>query len=188
VAEHTSTPPGSPPWTHLGQSLYEQVILGYGPIVGGLSQIPLALTLIAAAGLAAPLMARLGSRIVLAAGLAPFIGGLAWLGMAPADGTFLASVLGPSLLVGIELGTAFVPVTSIAMAGVPASTAGVAGGLVNTSQQIGGALGLAALATLAAFRTHATWQVGSAVTALGGGTRGHSGPPPSPQRPQSSPY
>jgi EmrB/QacA subfamily drug resistance transporter len=149
-------------------SLYEQVILGYGPVTAGLSQLPLALALIVAAGLAAPLMARLGSRTVLAAGLALLAGGLAWLGTAPAGGTFLTSVLGPSLLIGIGLGAAFVPITTVAVAGVPAASAGIAGGLVNTSQQIGGAIGLAALATVASARTHALGAA-PAVTALSSG-------------------
>jgi EmrB/QacA subfamily drug resistance transporter len=149
-------------------SLYEQVILGYGPVTAGLSQLPLAFALIVAAGLAGPLMARLGSRTVLAAGLALLAAGLAWLGTAPTSGAFLSSVLGPSLLVGIGLGAAFVPITAVAVAGVPAAAAGIAGGLVNTSQQIGGAIGLAALATLASARTHVLGAV-PAVTALTSG-------------------
>ncbi|MET3807847.1 EmrB/QacA subfamily drug resistance transporter [Nakamurella sp. UYEF19] len=134
-------------------SLYEQFVLGYGPITAGLSQLPLALALILAAGFAGPLIARFSDRAVLTAGLLGLAAGLCWFGLAPVDGSFLVDILGPSLLVGIGLGTAFVPITSIAVSGVPARDAGVAGGLVNTTQQIGGAVGLAALATLANSRT-----------------------------------
>jgi hypothetical protein len=151
-------------------SLYEQVVLGYDAVTAGLSQLPLALALIAAAGLAAPLMARFGARAVLASGLAIFAGGLAWLSMAGDSGAFVVDILGPSLLVGIGLGAAFVPVTSLAVSGVAAADNGVAGGLVNTSQQVGSALGLAALAALATSRTdHAINTGHSMVGALNNG-------------------
>lgn len=151
-------------------SLYEQIVLGYGAVTAGLSQLPLALTLIAAAGLAAPLMLRFGTRAVLAGGLATFSAGLVWFAFAGVGGSFLTDILGPSLLVGTGLGAAFVPVTSLAVAGVPAQDAGAAGGLVNTSQQVGGAIGLAALAALATSRTEHAATIGhSAVHALNSG-------------------
>lgn len=150
-------------------SLYEQIVLGYGPITAGLSQLPLALALILAAGMAAPLIARLSDRVVLTAGLLGLAAGLTWFGTAPAHGSFLVDILGPSVLVGVGLGMAFVPITSIAVAGVPARDAGVAGGLVNTSQQIGGALGLAALATLANSRTHSAAATHTALSAVNSG-------------------
>ncbi|MDH2412844.1 MFS transporter [Nocardioides sp. CER19] len=85
-------------------SLYEQLVLGYGAVTAGLSQLPLALALIAAAGLAAPLMERFGTRTVLAGALVVFAAGLGWFSLAGPDGTFLIDILGPSLLVGIGLG------------------------------------------------------------------------------------
>ncbi len=148
-------------------SLYEQIVLGYGAVAAGISQLPLALALIVAAGLAAPLMGRFGTRAVLAGGLTAFAAGLGWFSLAGVGGSFLVDVLGPSLLVGLGLGAAFVPVTSLAVSGVPAHDAGVAGGLVNTSQQIGGAIGLAALAALATARTDDAGQ--PALSALGTG-------------------
>jgi EmrB/QacA subfamily drug resistance transporter len=150
-------------------SLYEQLVLGYGPVTAGLSQLPLAMALILAAGVAAPLIARFSNRLVLSAGLLVLAAGLVWFGLAPANGSFLTDILGPSLLVGIGLGTAFVPVTGLAVAGVPAHDAGVAGGLVNTTQQIGGALGLAALATLANSRTDTAASTQTALSALNAG-------------------
>lgn len=150
-------------------SLYEQIVLGYGPTTAGLAQLPLAVALIVAAGGAAPMMTRFGPRVVLTAGLVGLSAGLTWFGFAPTDGRFLMNILGPSLLVGIGLGTAFVPATSIAVTGVSPHDAGVAGGLVNTSQQIGGALGLAALATLASSRTQAAASTHTALSALNSG-------------------
>jgi EmrB/QacA subfamily drug resistance transporter len=150
-------------------SLYEQVILGYSAITAGLSQLPLALSLIAAAAGVAPLMKRFGARIPLAAGMAILSGGLAWFGLAPVNGTFAGDILGPSLLVGIGLGMVFVPLTAVAVAGVPAASAGVASGLVNTTQEIGSVLGLAALATLANSRTNAIAHLGPMADALNSG-------------------
>jgi len=150
-------------------SLYEQLVLGYGPITAGVSQLPLATALILAAGLAAPLLVRFSHRAVLGVGLLALAAGLVWFGLAKVDGSFLGDIIGPSMLVGAGLGTAFVPITSIAVAGVPARDAGVAGGLVNTSQQIGGALGLAALATLANARTHSAASTESALSAVNAG-------------------
>ncbi|MGZ4453339.1 MAG: DHA2 family efflux MFS transporter permease subunit [Nocardioides sp.] len=148
-------------------SLYEQVVLGYGAVTAGLSQLPLALALIAAAGGAAPLMSRFATRTVLAGAMATFAAGLGWLSLADETGSFLIDILGPSLLIGIGLGVAFVAITSLAVASVPESDNGVAGGLVNTSQQVAGAIGLAALAALATGRTtHAAASGHELVSAL----------------------
>ncbi|WGL50622.1 DHA2 family efflux MFS transporter permease subunit [Nocardioides sp. BP30] len=141
-------------------SLYEQIVLGYGAVTAGLSQLPLALALIVAAGVAAPLMMKLSTPTVLTGALLTFAVGLGWLSLADQHGTFLVDILGPSLLIGLGLGAAFVPVTSLAVAGVPATDNGVAGGLVNTSQQVGGAIGLAALAALANGRTSSAVAAG----------------------------
>lgn len=153
-------------------SLYEQFVLGYDPIITGVSQLPLAAALVLAAGAAAPLMARYGSRITLVGALLVFAGGLGWLGFAPVGGSFTTDLLGPTVLIGLGLGAAFVPVTAVAVDRVPADQAGVAGGLVNTSQQIGGAIGLAAVVALATSRTADAAQHGAGqVAAL---THGYS--------------
>jgi hypothetical protein len=109
----------------------------------------MALTLIAAAGVAPVIVKQIGARATLATGLVLLTGGLAWFGAASAHGSFVMDVLGASLVVGSGLGLAFVPLTDLAVTGVDNTDAGIASGLVNTSQQVGGALGLAALSTVA---------------------------------------
>jgi hypothetical protein len=80
-------------------------------------------------------------------------GGLGWLSLIPVAGTFTGAILGPSLLVGVGLGLAFVPVNAIAVAGVGDRDMGLASGVINTTQQVGGALGLAIASALATART-----------------------------------
>jgi EmrB/QacA subfamily drug resistance transporter len=130
-------------------SLYLQQVLGYTALEAGVSQLPLAGTLVLAAGAAGPLAERVGVKPVLLAGLALFAGGLAWFSRVPADGSFLADILGPSLLVGLGLAATFVSLTIASVSGVNGDRYGLASGLVNTSQQIGGALGLAILTSVA---------------------------------------
>src|SRR5262249_59436194 len=86
-------------------------------------------------------------------GLVLFAGGLAWFAQVPVDGAYVANLLGPSLLIALGLGFAFVPITILSVTGVRDREYGLASGLVNTSQQIGGALGLAVLTTIATSRT-----------------------------------
>jgi len=135
-------------------SLYLQKVLGYSAIKAGTSQLPLAVGIILAAGTASPLVARAGTRKVLITGLALFAGGLVWFAQIPVHGSYLADLLGPSLLIALGLGFAFVPITILAETGVKDGEYGLASGLLNTSQQIGGALGLAILATIATTRTN----------------------------------
>jgi len=135
-------------------SLYLQRVLGYSAIQAGVSQLPLAAGIVLAAGVASSLVERVGVRRVLIAGLALFAGGLLWFAQLPVRGAYLADVLGPSLLIALGLGFAFVPITILAVSGVADREYGLASGLVNTSQQIGGALGLAVLSTLATTRTN----------------------------------
>jgi EmrB/QacA subfamily drug resistance transporter len=130
-------------------SLYLQQVLGYSALEAGVSQLPLAGTLVLAAGAAGPLAERLGVKPVLLTGLAVFAIGLAWFSRVSADGTFLADILGPSLLVGLGLAATFVSLTIESVSGVDGDRYGLASGLVNTSQQIGGALGLAILTAVA---------------------------------------
>ncbi|MCP2346948.1 MFS transporter [Nonomuraea roseoviolacea] len=124
--------------------LYQQRTLGYTPMQAGLTQLPLALMIT----ISSWATARLAGRAVLPAGLLVLAAGLAWLARTPAHGTFLADVLGPTLLIGAGLGVAFVRITALSSAGVPAEDSGLAGGLVNASRQVGGAVGLSALTLL----------------------------------------
>ncbi|EDY65787.1 EmrB/QacA family drug resistance transporter [Streptomyces pristinaespiralis ATCC 25486] len=133
--------------------LYQQQVLGAGPLEAGLSQLPLAAANMLGSSLAPRLAGRLGAHVTLAAALLTQASGLLWLSRVSAQGSFLADVLGPTLVIGLGLGVAFVQLTSAAVTGVDPADAGLAGGLVNTTRQIGGAIGLALLGTLAASTT-----------------------------------
>jgi EmrB/QacA subfamily drug resistance transporter len=135
-------------------SLYMQQVLGYSPIHAGLSYLPLALMIIVAAGLGGQLVTRFGFKPILAAGMLCVALGLAWFSRISVNGGFLADILGPSLLAAVGLGFGFVTSTIAAVSGVKPQEQGLASGLINTSQQIGGALGLAVLSTIATTRTH----------------------------------
>ena len=130
-------------------SLYMQQVLGYDALKAGFAYLPLALTIIVSAGVASQLVTKVGFKPVLAAGLGLIAVGLVWFSQVSTDGTYVGDVLFPSLLAAAGLGFAFVPVTIAAVTGVSNSEAGLASGLINTSQQIGGALGLAVLAAVA---------------------------------------
>jgi EmrB/QacA subfamily drug resistance transporter len=130
-------------------SLYMQNVLGYSAIKAGVSYLPLAGSIIISAGIASQLVTKIGFKPVLATGMALIAGGLVWFSQISAGGGFLTDVLGPSLLAAVGLGFAFVPQTIAAVSGVREHEAGLASGLINTSQQIGGALGLALLSTVA---------------------------------------
>ncbi|WP_205814171.1 MFS transporter [Microbacterium sp. K24] len=145
-------------------SVYMQAVLGYDALAAGLSQLPLAGALVVVAGMVPALIARLRTRPVLIGSLLVLAGGLIWLAAAPSDAAFLTQLLGPTLLIGVGLGGAFVATTQLAVDGVDGGEAGLAGGLINTSQQIGGAVGLAVLGTIAGLRT-ATLEAGGATTA-----------------------
>jgi EmrB/QacA subfamily drug resistance transporter len=130
-------------------SLYMQQVLGYSAIHAGLSYLPLALTIIVFAGIASQLTTRIGFKPVLAAGMVLIAAGLIWFSQVSVGGSFLADILGPSLLAAAGLGLVFVSDTIAAVSGVADREQGLASGLINTSQQVGGALGLAVLSTIA---------------------------------------
>lgn len=134
-------------------SLYMQQVLGFEPLEAGLAYLPLALTIIVSAGAASALVERIGLRPVMVAGLVFVAAGLLWFSQASVGGSFASDVLGPSLLAAVGLGLSFVSTTVGAVTGVKDADAGLASGLINTTQQIGGALGLAILATVATART-----------------------------------
>src|SRR5881398_111775 len=134
-------------------SLYMQQVLGYSPIHAGLSYLPLAVTIVVAAGLGGQLVTRFGFKPILAAGMLFVAIGLLWFSSVSVGGGFLSDILGPSLLAAMGLGFGFVTSTIAAVSGVEEREQGLASGLINTSQQIGGALGLAVLSTIATSRT-----------------------------------
>ena len=136
-------------------TFYAQEVLGYKPIEAGFAQLPIALSIIVFAGVASQAVTRVGYKASLAIGLLVAAGGLLWFAQISAGGSFMADILGPSLITGFGLAFAFVAGTIAATSGVSGEQAGLASGLVNTSQQIGGALGLAVLIAIATARTGA---------------------------------
>jgi MFS family permease len=135
-------------------SLYMQQVLGYDPLKAGLAYLPLAGLIIVSAGGASQLVARFGFKPVLIVGLLCTAAGLFWFSRVSAPGgSYVGDVLFPSMLAAVGLGLSFVPVTIGSVTGTKPSEAGLASGLINTSQQVGGALGLAVLATIATNRT-----------------------------------
>jgi EmrB/QacA subfamily drug resistance transporter len=134
-------------------SLYMQQVLGYSAIKAGLSYLPLALTIVFAAGLGGQLVTRFGFKPILAIGLGLVSLGLLWFSQISTSGGFVSDILGPSLLAAAGLGFGFVTSTIAAVAGVEDHEQGLASGLINTSNQIGGALGLAVLSSIATSQT-----------------------------------
>ncbi len=144
-------------------SLYMQQVLGYDALKAGLSYLPLAIVIILSAGVASQLVTRLGYKPVLLLGLVLVAVGLVWFAFVPVDGSYTKHLLGPMIVAAAGLGFAFVPVTIAAVSGISDADSGLASGLINTAQQVGGALGLAVLAAVANSRT-------SDVIAEGGGS------------------
>jgi EmrB/QacA subfamily drug resistance transporter len=134
-------------------SLYVQEILHYSPLKAGLAFLPVTAGIVVGAGLAQQLIQRLGVRPVSIVGMAIAAVGLFLLSGIPTHGTYLADLLPGLALMSVGMGLTFVPVTLIATTNIGPEDAGLASGLFNTAQQIGGALGLAVLSTIASSRT-----------------------------------
>ena len=147
-------------------SLYVQGILGFTPVQAGLAFLPLTAGIILFSVIAQQLIGRMDVRWVGMLGMATAAVGLVLLSMAPVDGSYAADVLPGLLVMSAGLGFTFVPLTLIATTGVADGDAGLASGLFNSSQQIGGALGLAILSTVAASTTTDSLQDGGTPTAL----------------------
>jgi len=148
-------------------SLYMQQVLGYSAIKTGLSYLPLAGGIIVSAGIASGLVTRFGFKPILTTGLVLTAIALVWFAQVDVGGSYLGDILFPSLIAAVGLGFAFVPMTIAAVAGVEPHETGLASGLINTSQQVGGALGLAILASIANSRTDSLMtEAGGAPSAL----------------------
>ena len=152
-------------------ALYMQHVLGYDPLEVGLAFLPADLVMaVFSAGLSARVVVRFGIRRPLWIGLLLGAAGLALFARAPLAGTFIVDVLPGMMLLGLGAGMAFNPVLLAAMSDVDSSESGLASGVVNTSFMMGGALGLAALASLADARTAELQRSGSeALAAINGG-------------------
>lgn len=134
-------------------SLYMQQVLGFSAMETGVGYLAVALTAIVASGIAQALVTKAGVKPVLGVGMVLLAGGLLYFTQISVDGSYAADLLPGFLLIGVGLGFAFVPISIAALAGVPPIEAGLASGLINTSQQIGGALGVAILTTVSTTRT-----------------------------------
>jgi EmrB/QacA subfamily drug resistance transporter len=134
-------------------TLYMQNVLGYSPIQTGVAYLPVCFVIGASAGASSQLLSRLGTRPVIVAGSLIAAAGIFWLSRIPVDGSYVSDLLPGMIVMSLGIGPVFVGVTTAANAGVPADRAGLAASLVNASQQLGGALGLAILSALAAEHT-----------------------------------
>jgi predicted MFS family arabinose efflux permease len=134
-------------------TLYIQRVLGYGPLEAGLAFLPFTAGIMVSASIASQFAPRLGVRPVAALGMLLTAAGLLLLTQLPVDGSYVANVLPSIALSSLGMGAVFMPLTLIATTGLDDEDQGLASGLFNTSQQVGGALGLAVLSTLAASKT-----------------------------------
>jgi len=151
-------------------TLYMQQVLGYSALQAGVAWLATSLTSVALAGLSQLLVTRISAGPVMALGMALIGGGILWATQVPAQGHFWSALAGPFFIVGAGTAFAFVPISIAGLAGVSGSEAGLASGLLNTSQQLGGAIGVAVGSTVAA--THLKTLLGEgrpASVALTGG-------------------
>ena len=150
-------------------TLYMQQVLGYSALTTGLAWLATSLTALALAGPAQILVTRASAKLVMAAGMTLVGAGILWATQVPVDGHYWANLAGPLFVAGGAI-FAFIPVSIGALAGITDHDAGVASGLLNTSQQIGGAIGVAVASTVAAARSRVLLSEGhAAAAALTGG-------------------
>ncbi len=151
-------------------TLYMQQVLHYSALQAGVAWLATSLTSIALAGLSQWLVTRRGAKFVMAIGMTLIGAGVIWATQVPVDGHFLENLVGPMVVAGAGTAFAFIPISIAALSGVTEQRAGLASGLLNTSQQLGGAIGIAIASSIAASHSTALLQSGDAVpTALTGG-------------------
>jgi EmrB/QacA subfamily drug resistance transporter len=143
-------------------SLYMQQVLGYSALKTGFGYLAVALTVVVAAAISQAFVTRLGVKPVLVIGMALLGAGLVYFTQVSAGGSYFGDLLPGFLVIGVGMGFSFVPISIAALAGVQGPEAGLASGLINTSQQIGGALGLALLTTVATTHTSSALDSGTA--------------------------
>jgi hypothetical protein len=151
-------------------TLYMQQVLHYSALQTGVAWLAASLTSVALAGLSQYLVTRTSAKLVMVVGMALIGTGVLWATQVPVDGHFVGNLLGPFMVSGAGTAFAFIPISIAALAGVEEHRAGLASGLLNTSQQLGGAIGIAIASSVAASRTQALLHAGSHVpSALTGG-------------------
>jgi EmrB/QacA subfamily drug resistance transporter len=126
-----------------------QEVLGFSPLRAGIAFLPMTAALFAVSRLTPRLVPRFGPKPLMVAGLLPVVAGMAWLAQISPATTYTSGILGPMLLIGTGMGVAFVPLTMASLRGVAPQDSGAAASMVNVMQQVGGALGLAILVTVA---------------------------------------
>ena len=146
-------------------TLYMQQVLHYSALQTGLAWLATSITSVALAGLSQWLVTRGGAKIVMAIGMSLIGAGVIWATQAPVDGHFATNLLGPFVVAGAGTAFAFIPISIAALAGVREHQAGLASGLLSTSQQVGGAIGIAIASSVAATHTQALLHSGDAVPA-----------------------
>jgi EmrB/QacA subfamily drug resistance transporter len=134
-------------------SLYLQEVKGHSPLHAGLLFLPMSAAIIIGAQTAGRIIGRVGPRVLLFVGLGMTAGGFSWLTQLSASSTFINGMLGATLLIAFGTGLCFTPLATAATTGVHWTQAGLASGVLNTARQVGGSIGLAALATVATNRT-----------------------------------
>jgi MFS family permease len=153
-------------------TLYMQQVLHYSALQTGLAWLAASLTSIALAGLSQWLVTRGGAKVVMAIGMTLIGVGVLWATQVPVHGHFLADLAGPMVVAGAGTAFSFIPISIAALAGVAGHQAGLASGLLNTSQQLGGAIGIAIASSVAAAHTQSVLHTGTAAPeALTGGFR-----------------
>ncbi|MCL2419082.1 MAG: MFS transporter, partial [Conexibacteraceae bacterium] len=151
-------------------TLYMQQVLHYSALQSGLAWLAASLTSVALAGVSQALVTRGGTKLVMAVGMTLIGAGAIWATQVPVDGHFLANLAGPMVVAGAGTAFAFIPISIAALAGVREHQAGLASGLLNTSQQLGGAIGIAIASSVAAGHTQTLLHAGvAAPAALTGG-------------------
>ncbi len=151
-------------------TLYMQEVLHYSALQTGLAWLAASLTSVALAGISQALVTRGGAKVVMAIGMTLIAAGVLWATQAPVHGHFLQDLAGPFVVAGAGTAFAFIPISIAALAGVSEHQAGLASGLLNTSQQLGGAIGIAIASSLAASHTQSLLHAGDAApAALTGG-------------------
>ena len=144
-------------------TLYVQQVLGYSALKTGLTFLATAGTVVLVAGPSQALVTKIGPRPVMAGGLTLITGGMIFYAQIPVHASFVTDLLPGYLMVGVGMAFAFIPMSIAALAGVQPQEAGLASGLINTSQQIGGALGVAIAATVAFTHTNTLIKAGESV-------------------------
>jgi EmrB/QacA subfamily drug resistance transporter len=151
-------------------TLYMQEVMHYSALQTGVAWLAASVTSIALAGVSQLLVTRGGAKIVMAVGMVLIGAGVIWATRVPVHGHFLKNLAGPFVVAGAGTAFAFIPISIAALAGVQEHQAGLASGLLNTSQQLGGAIGIAIASSVAASHTNALLHVGNAApAALTGG-------------------